>query len=111
VTTPLPKGSGFSGHACGNPLRYVPKAPPEPEEAFHQNACTGESITGNSVFDSFPGLNLLVRLTSDILPGEGLLSRTGENIRLSRNRSSKGIYGKERRWQAAILPSLKETTV
>lgn len=40
MTTPPAKASnfldrcsnnGFSGHACGSPLRYVPKAPPEPE--------------------------------------------------------------------------------
>ena len=30
MTTPTAKAVGFSGHACGNPLRYVPKAPSEP---------------------------------------------------------------------------------
>lgn len=35
VTTPSPKDDGFSGHACGNPLRYVLKAQSKPK-SLHQ---------------------------------------------------------------------------
>jgi hypothetical protein len=37
--------SGFSGHACGNPPLYVPKAPAEPE-------VIGEYISKESAFSA-----------------------------------------------------------
>ncbi len=71
---------GFSGHACGNPLRYVPKAPPEPENV--------ESITGAGSLSLAPGLDP-ERPTAEILPIDGFLNGTPANLRLSNDHSRK----------------------
>jgi hypothetical protein len=58
----------FSQHACGIPLRYATKAPPEPEILF-------ESMTGAGTFNLAPGLGSL-EPTAKILPGDGFLAGT-----------------------------------
>ncbi len=58
LTLPRLKPVGFSGYACGNPLRYRLKAVPPPVQ--EKPWCCWTPSVG----------------TSNILPGEGFLSRT-----------------------------------
>jgi hypothetical protein len=44
VTTPLPKGSGFSGNACGNPIRLRLKAPSGPSLGFTESVWSFEAV-------------------------------------------------------------------
>ena len=85
MTTPIAKAIGFSGHAHGNPLRYVPKAPSEPVgsergERFSPLTLCVSSVPAASFHsqtvaagcDSVASLELAAK----VLPSDRLLTRT-----------------------------------
>ena len=85
VTTPTAKAIGFSigfsGHACGNPLRYVPKAPSEPvgPETLTLSVSSICAASFRSITVVAAGCDsLLAPLESaaKILPGDRLLTGT-----------------------------------
>jgi hypothetical protein len=85
VTTPTAKVTGFlligfSGHAHGNPSRYVPKAPPEPvgSEFLTLGVSSVEYAASFRSITVAAGCNSAASPGSaaKILPGNGLLTRT-----------------------------------
>ena len=68
MTTPTDKSVGFSGHAHGNPSRYVPKAPPESVSSFEAVSFRPGTVTA--------GHDSEVESGAKILPGNPLLAGT-----------------------------------
>ena len=89
MTTPTAKAIGFSQHACGNPLRYATKAPPEPEKPL-------ESMTGAGAFNLAPGLGSL-EPTAKILPGRAVsLPEPRESSVVKEQVLAKELYAKSK---------------
>jgi hypothetical protein len=72
VTTPIAKAIGFSGHAFGNPIRYVPKAPSEPKSVLPLEAGT----LAQKLYSLRHNAVAKLESAAKILPGHRLLTGT-----------------------------------
>lgn len=105
MTTPTAKAItlsiGFSGHAYGNPFRYVLKAPSEPKSVvrLHQLAPSVPTLTAASAAYGARRMTLCFsEPTAKILSGNGFLTGTPlKSSVLKEQIFMKEIYGKKRR--------------